>query len=200
MGQDVRFDETVGPKGGTVRVMEETRGGTVVLVAAEDPDVSGYSYRENLGFAVRDAEGQVVPALRQKALQIATERSSQRLAGRKLDDVQAEEDANDEGDDRTVAEVFDLFRTEELPHDRSEGRQEELERSMTCWENWLGPNFPLVDFGRSEWTRFIRERKSGRIDYEGHRVRDPENQRPVSDATVRRDLGDLRQVCGWAAD
>lgn len=122
MGRDDRFDETVGPKGGTVRVMEETQGGTVVLVAAEDLDVSGYSFRENLGFAVRDAEGQLVAALKKKALRIATERSSQRLVGHKLTDVQAEDDADDGSDDRTVAEVCDLFRTEELPHDRSEGR------------------------------------------------------------------------------
>lgn len=199
MSQDSLFAETVGPDGVSVRVKEETHGGSVVVLAAEDPDVSGYSYRENLGFKVRNSDGQIVPALKKKALKIAAERSNQRLTGETLADVQDEEDEEAAPDDPTLAEVFDRFRTEEKP-ELSEGRQKEIERSLVCWERYLGPNFPLIDFARSDWNRFTRDRRRGRIDHAGERVKNPDERREVSDATVRHDLGALRQVCRWAKD
>ena len=197
------FDETVGRRGSTVRIQEETVGGQVILLAAEDPKVSGYSYRENLGFQVRDERGRLLKGAAERARKIAAEKSMLRVQGKKLADVAAAEDeaaAAEAADDRTVAEVFDLYRAEELPHRNiSDVREEEIERSMGVWEGFLGPDFPLADFARGDWERFTRDRMSGALDSDGHVVTDFDARKPVSAATARLDLQGLRQVCRWAA-
>lgn len=184
------FDETIksGGWGNYVRVKERRPGGKVELLWSDRNGGSGYD-REPLPFRLRNGQGELVPEAVDKAVDEARNLSLLLAQGRLPEEARPKAP-------RSLGEIFDVFREEEIPH-RKEYRRRELRRSLVCWETYLGRGFPVADLGRREWDSFRRDRTSGRINSDGEPVAQ-ENRRPVSPTTAGHDLKTLRQVLSWA--
>jgi integrase len=191
---DGRWTYRVGPHGARVRVRERRRGGNAYLFAY-DPELDG-NRKTSLGYPVRDPEtGRLIKDNVERAKAAAAELSNRLVRG--LPAREEEEDEPEEPD-ATVGRVFDLFRAEEIHDGLSDAHAAALTRGLEAWENFLGREFDLREFGLREWNAFKRQRASGEIDSRGSKVRTPKKRREIAPRTVAKDLKTVRQACRFA--
>lgn len=185
------FSTTAGGYGNTVRVCEETRGGT--LVAKWTAEGGGYK-RYNLGFTVRDTPDEdpdpdAVALAEQKAEAAAKARAQN---ARPTQTLAPDEPA-------TVGELFDAYRDRALhmTHDgldrRSPERQERIRRHLSGLERYLGRRLKVRDLTSGRWKGWAFGRIEGEIDAEGR----PTDAEGVSPATAGKALATLKMVTRW---
>lgn len=180
------WSHTAGPHGAKVTVEERRRGGNVYL-KAYDPEIGGYRKR-SLKFSVRDEDGKLIDEAKERAKAAAGELSNRRLQGEqpwkhtRLDDL------------------FKRFKRDVFP-DLDERYQNELERAMTFWKNFLGSDFRIdEDFTRRHWKSARRERASGRRNARGELIRKEIHRTEVRARTVQKTMRALRRICRWGKD
>ncbi len=175
----------VGPHGATVTVKERKFGGPV-YVFAYDTELNGLRKR-SLRFAVRDAEGKLIPAAVERAKRSASDLSNALIKGDAL------------SGQTTVVELFQLFRREVISSQQGQYRVEVL-RDLELWQRFLGPRFVVSRFGAQEWNALDRQRRSGEIDARGSSISDPKQRKPVSERAVQKTLKVFRHACRFGAD
>lgn len=187
------LDISVGARGSTIRLREETFGCSVFLLWPTPAHVNTPYYREKLP-PIRDPEGKPVEERVRAALIQAQEASRLRFEGEQAF-------PQDEGNaPLRLTDLIQRFRDEELPTKR-ERRQREIERDLTCVEGFLEHEgrleIPAEDVDVPMLKRLLRWRISGKIDAHGNVIEKEDQRRPVTPRTASETLGTVRQVYRW---
>jgi hypothetical protein len=96
----------------------------------------------------------------------------------------------------TVARVLGFYLAERTP-EKCPSEREFDHRRAEMWTQVLGAKKDLSKLTLHEWTKLIKNRRSGAIDARGNEV--PEGKRrPVRDGTIWADLVFLHTVMNWA--
>lgn len=132
------WSHSVGVYGAKVRVAELTAGGSLYLLWV---DSRGKQIKKSLGHKDRNLG-------KESALAQANRLQHDR--------------AGTEGEQLTLAKLFDIYEREGL-HGRTARHQQEVRRKLGLWGAFLGPERPVESLNPADVDRFINARRSGVI-------------------------------------
>lgn len=183
-----------GKHGSGRTVVEERYPGGPIQLRTPDPTKAGGYRRRNLGFTIRDANGEIELNGELRAIEALNQYLKRTVPIPRAEDVDTSNLMM-----RDLLMLYDRRNRERTRAGLITTNSYKIsQRQIAIWSNVLSKVRP-TQVSEHHWTRFIRRRRTGEIDARGQRV--PEKQRrPVGDRILEKDLSFLRRCFKWAVE